>query len=138
MANPYSAGASRPFSKSFTRKASKMKLNPEQLYKVSRILENGTYGSFMSAIGCALQLADSDNKERLCEAFGDKFEQIYANAQEAERQSAQKLTEEQIEAYVERRIDKLDKKLMQGHITQQDYDREVGILDTWAIQQSKI
>ena len=46
-----------------------------------------------------------------------------------------KLTEEQVESLVENRMNKLDKKLMQGHINQQDYDHEVMILDKWACQQ---
>ena len=59
-------------------------LNSEQLYKVARILQDGYYGSFMSAIGCALQLADSTNKDKLIQAFGDTFEQVYSNAMQAE------------------------------------------------------
>ena len=59
-------------------------LNPEQLYKVARILQDGHYGSFMSAIGCAWQLADTDNKEKLLQAFGDTFERVYSNAVQAE------------------------------------------------------
>jgi len=61
------------------------KLTSDQLYKVSRILQDGQYGSFMSAIGCALQAADIGNMERLYKAFGDKFEQVYAQAAQGER-----------------------------------------------------
>ena len=57
----------------------------DQIYKIAKILERGTYGSFFSAIGCALQLADSDNQQRLLEAFGDKFQQVYENAIQAEK-----------------------------------------------------
>jgi hypothetical protein len=60
-------------------------LNESQVFKVSKILQDGYYGSFMSAIGCALQLADSINRERLYLAFGDTFERVLANAIEAER-----------------------------------------------------
>ena len=60
-------------------------LNESQVFKVSKILQDGYYGSFMSAIGCALQLADSDNKAKLYQAFGDTFERIHAHALEAER-----------------------------------------------------
>lgn len=59
-------------------------LNPDQIYKIARILQDGHYGSFMSAIGCALQLADSTNKEKLIQAFGDTFERVYSNAMQAE------------------------------------------------------
>jgi hypothetical protein len=61
---------------------------PEQLYKIAKILENRNYGGFFSAIGCALQLADSDNTRRLIEAFGDKFEIVLKNALEAEKLEA--------------------------------------------------
>ena len=48
------------------------------------------------------------------------------------------LTESQIEIIVERQIDKLDKQLMQGKITQEEYDREVVIVDKWASQQYNV
>ena len=60
-------------------------MNSDQIFKVAKILERGTYGSFFSAIGCALQLADSDNEKRLVEAFEDKFQRVYDNAVEADR-----------------------------------------------------
>ena len=62
-----------------------MHLTEDQLYKVAKILESGYYGSFFSAIGCALQLADSHNKQALQEAFQGKFRSVYRNAIEAEK-----------------------------------------------------
>ena len=47
------------------------------------------------------------------------------------------LTEAEIELRVERAIDKLDKKFMQGEITQAEYDREIFIIDKWSEQQYK-
>ena len=47
----------------------------------------------------------------------------------------EKLTEEQIEAIVEREIDKLDNMLMSGKLTQSEYDHEVMIVDKWASQE---
>jgi hypothetical protein len=47
------------------------------------------------------------------------------------------LTESEIELRVERQMDKLDRKLMQGEITQSEYEREVFILDKWSAQQYK-
>lgn len=47
------------------------------------------------------------------------------------------LTEQQIEDLAERHMDKLDKKLMRGEITQSEYEREVFILDKWTAQQYK-
>ena len=55
-------------------------LDQTQLQTVAKILADGYYGSFMSAIGCALLLADNGNKEKLYKAFGETFEQIHANA----------------------------------------------------------
>ena len=40
--------------------------------------------------------------------------------------------EDATEKTVEREMDRLDKKLMQGHITQADYDARVQELDRWA------
>jgi hypothetical protein len=113
-------------------------LNKSELFKVSQILTDGHYGSFMSAIGCALQLADSVNSKRLYEAFGDKFEAIYANlvkSQEIEVGNRQ-LSEDEIQTIVEDRIVCLHDKLMQGQITKIEYDKEVSIVDKWAIQQA--
>ena len=47
------------------------------------------------------------------------------------------ITEDWIEITVERAIDKLDRKLLNGTISQEEYDQEVFILDKWAIQQFK-
>lgn len=47
------------------------------------------------------------------------------------------LTEAEIELRVERHMDKLDRKLMRGEITQSEYEREVFILDKWSAQQYK-
>ena len=45
------------------------------------------------------------------------------------------LTEEQIERKVEIQIDRLDRHLLSNQITQEQYDRDIMALDTWAIQQ---
>ena len=60
----------------------------DQIYKIARILQDGHYGSFMSAVGCALQLADLENRAKLIQAFNSDFARIYANAIDAERLSA--------------------------------------------------
>jgi hypothetical protein len=60
----------------------------DQIYKIARILQDGHYGSFMSAVGCALQLADLDNRAKLIKAFNSDFARIYANAIDAERLEA--------------------------------------------------
>lgn len=45
------------------------------------------------------------------------------------------MTEDQIERKVEREMDKLDRKLMDGLITQEQYDLEVDALERWSDQQ---
>ena len=62
---------------------------PAQIFKIARILQDGHYGSFMSAVGCALQLAGLDNREQLIRAFNSDFARVYANAIDAERLSAE-------------------------------------------------
>lgn len=57
----------------------------QQVFKIARILQDGHYGSFMSSLGCALQLADLENRERLLKAFNSDFARVYANAIDAER-----------------------------------------------------
>lgn len=43
--------------------------------------------------------------------------------------------ETEIEIAVERKIDRLDRAFMAGKLTQSEYDREVSIVDKWAMQQ---
>ena len=43
--------------------------------------------------------------------------------------------ETEIEIAVERAIDRLDRAFMAGKLTQSEYDREVSIVDKWAMQQ---
>lgn len=62
---------------------------PEQIHKIARILQDGHYGSFMGAVGCALQLADQTNRAKLVAAFNSDLARIYANAIDAERLSAE-------------------------------------------------
>lgn len=49
----------------------------------------------------------------------------------------QPLTEDQIEQHVERAMSRLDRQFLAGTISQQEYDREVLILDRWAYQQTQ-
>lgn len=62
---------------------------PEQINKIARILQDGHYGSFMSAVGCALQLADQINRAKLVAVFNPDLARVYANAIDAERLSAE-------------------------------------------------
>lgn len=47
------------------------------------------------------------------------------------------MTEEQIELRVERETDRLDRQLMDGKLTQDQYDRAVYKLDQWASKQPR-
>ena len=47
------------------------------------------------------------------------------------------MTEDQIERVIEKNIDKLDKALMRGKITEDEYDREIIRLERWGEQQQK-
>jgi len=51
--------------------------------------------------------------------------------------NTQPLTEQEIEIRAERAIDRLDARLMRGELTREQYDREIGIIDAWTIQQYK-
>lgn len=64
-------------------------MDANQIYKLAKALESGKHGSFFSAIGVALQLADSDNQRRLIEAFEDKFQRFNAIIIEAEKSANQ-------------------------------------------------
>lgn len=49
------------------------------------------------------------------------------------------MTEDQIERSVERAMNRLDRELGRGHITEEEYDKQVYELDIWAERQySKI
>jgi hypothetical protein len=47
------------------------------------------------------------------------------------------MTEDQIERRVEREMDKLDGRLMNGLLSQDDYNRNAANLNRWAEQQYK-
>jgi hypothetical protein len=48
---------------------------------------------------------------------------------------SKQMTEDQIERRIERVMDALDARLMDGRLSQADYDWEVKNLETWASQQ---
>lgn len=47
------------------------------------------------------------------------------------------MTEDEIERVVERMIDAADKRLLNGLITQDEYDREIFKIDEWATREYK-
>lgn len=58
-----------------------MKLTESQIHEAAKIMADRHYGGFASALACAYFMADSSNKARILEAFGDLFERVYVNAQ---------------------------------------------------------
>jgi hypothetical protein len=62
-----------------------IELDSSMLFKVMQALKTGEYGAFMAHIGDAYLVADWKNQEKLLEAFGDTFEEVYRNIRKTER-----------------------------------------------------
>ncbi len=69
-------------------------------------------------------LADIGNRETLIKAFASLFDRV-ARFNDIEST----FDEAKHEAFIERRMNMLDKKLMQGHISQDDYESMVKALN---------
>ena len=103
-----------------------MKYSEQQLNDIARSMALGTHGSFASHIGEAFMVADSGNRETLVKAFSGLFDKV------ARFKNIEPVYDEiRDEAFIERRMNMLDKKLMQGHITQEDYDSQAEYLSKW-------
>jgi len=87
-------------------------------------MKSGIHGSFAAHIGEALMLADIGNRETLIKAFASLFDRV-ARFNDIEST----FDEAKHEAFIERRMNMLDKKLMQGHISQDDYESMVKALN---------
>ena len=70
--------------KAYSQGKTMIQFTNDQIFKIAKILQDGHYGSFMSTIGCALQLADSVNRAKLIHAFNSDLARIYVNAMDAE------------------------------------------------------
>jgi hypothetical protein len=97
-----------------------MKYSDQQLNDMARSMALGTQGSFARHLGEAFLVADSGNRQTILEAFEGLFERV-ARFKGIEST----FDEAKHEAFIERRMNMLDKKLMQGHINQEDYDIQV-------------
>ena len=103
-----------------------MKYSEQQLNDMARSMALGTQGSFARHIGEAFLVADSCNRETLIKAFSGLFDRV------ARFKNIEPVYDEiRGEAFIEKRMDILDKKLMQGHINQEDYDSQVDSLTKW-------
>jgi len=60
-------------------------LDSSMLFKVAQRLSTGAHGGFMAHIGEAYLLADTNNKDKLLEAFGDTFDDVYRDIRRGER-----------------------------------------------------
>ena len=60
-------------------------LDSSMLFKVAQRLITGAHGGFMAHIGEAYLLADTNNKDKLLEAFGDTFDNVYRDIRRGER-----------------------------------------------------
>ena len=60
-------------------------LDSSMLFKVAQRLSTGAHGGFMAHIGEAYLLADTNNKDKLLEAFGDIFDDVYRDIRRGER-----------------------------------------------------
>ena len=91
---------------------------------IVRSMTSGIHGSFAARIGDALMIADTGNREILEKAFKGLFDRV------ARFLEIVPLSDEaKHEAFIERRMDMFDKQLMQGKISQKEYEVMVGILN---------
>jgi hypothetical protein len=100
-----------------------MKYSDSQIWTIGRSMKSGIHGSFAAHIGEALMVADIGNRETLLKAFASLFDRV-ARFNDIEPS----FDEAKHEAFMERRMNMLDKKLMQGHISQDDYESMVNDL----------
>jgi len=101
-----------------------MKYSDSQIWTIGRSMKSGIHGSFAAYIGEALMVADIGNRETLLKAFESLFDRV-ARFNDIEST----FDEAKHEAFIERRMNVLDKKLMQGHINQEEYDIQVNRLN---------
>lgn len=100
-----------------------MTYTSQQLATIVKSMTSGIHGSFAGRIGDAFTVADSGNQETLLKAFKGLFDKV-ARYNDIEPS----FNEAKIEALIEKHMDRLDKKLMQGHISQDEYDSMVNDL----------
>jgi hypothetical protein len=94
----------------------------DQLDVIISSMINGIHGSFARALGEAYILADSNNKKIIVSSFGALLARVAAFL------DIEIFDEAEFEIFLEKRMNVLDKKLMQGHIDQEEYERRVNEL----------
>ena len=101
-----------------------MKYSEQQLNNIARSMASGTHGSFAGHLGDAFIVADSGNREIIIKGFSGLFDKV-ARFLDIEPT----YDEAKHEAFIERRMNMLDKKLFQGHISQDEYESMVKALN---------
>jgi hypothetical protein len=101
-----------------------MKYSEQQLNTIIGSMGTGLHGSFASSLADSYLVADSGNREIIIKAFAGLLDRV---ARFLDIEST--FDEAKHEAFIERRMSILDKKLMQGHISQDDYESMVKALN---------
>jgi hypothetical protein len=96
-----------------------MKYSDKQIDLIVDSMASGIHGSFARAIGEALMLADSTNQEIILKSFSALFSKVASFLDIAPLFS---------EAFIQKHMSALDKKLYQGHISQDEYESMVNDL----------
>jgi len=101
-----------------------MKYSEQQLNNIARSMALGTHGSFVGHLGEAFIVADSGNREIILKGFAGLFDKVARFLD-----IVPIFDEAKHEALIERRMDMFDKQLMQGKISQKEYEVMVEILN---------
>jgi len=101
-----------------------MKYSEQQLNNIARSMALGTHGSFAGHLGEAFIVADSGNREIILKGFAGLFDKVARFLD-----IVPTYNEAKHEAFIERRMNMLDKKLFQGHISQDEYESMVKALN---------
>jgi hypothetical protein len=107
-----------------------MKYSDSQIWTIGRSMKSGLHGSFAAHIGEALMVADIGNRETLIKAFESLFDRVarFNDIEPTFDEVEQKAFIERNKAFIEQRMSILDKKLYQGHISQDEYESMVNDL----------
>ena len=97
-----------------------MKYSDSQIFTIARSMKSGIHGSFAGHIGEAFMVADSSNRETLLKAFAGLFDRVARF-----NDIRPSFDEAKYEAIIEKHMSRLDKKLHQGHISQDEYESMV-------------
>jgi hypothetical protein len=93
----------------------------DQIDVIVSSMINGIHGSFARAIGEAYLLGDSTNQAIILQSFSALFSKVASFLDIVPSPSFS-------EAFIERHMSALDKKLYQGHISQDQYELMVNKL----------